>query len=398
MTKPLPSWKILVGGIASLILSMGIARFSLTPLLPVMQTATGLGDDGAGLLAAFNYAGYLVGALLSSRLHNPNQKQAFYRFGLLLSVITTAAMAYTTSVPIWSVLRFASGFGTAAGMVVSTSLVLEHLKMRNIEGRIPVHYSGVGLGVIISGSLLTYVEPFLNWSDSWLFISSIAFITAIPALLWVNGHGLTTHAHADLKRVNIYQKHIFSLLITYALAGATFSIGTTFLISIMADTPALADSRNYAWILLGFALTPSTFIWMKTAAKLGDFRSLCLAFIIQAIGCALPVLWPSATSALIGGLLFGGTFMGIVSVVFALGGKLSPQNPAHLIGILVVSYGVGQIIGPILAGIAMEQTSISSLGLWSAAGASLLSIVFLSFSKCSQKCAKSEDTSQPCIS
>jgi predicted MFS family arabinose efflux permease len=381
MSPSLPSWKILIGGIASLILTMGIARFALTPLLPAMQSATGLGNDGAGFLAAFNYAGYLFGALLSSRLHNPLHKQRYLRFGLLVSVLTTAAMAYTTSLPLWSILRFISGLGTTAGMVVSTSLVLDQLLRRKQSERIGIHFSGVGLGVIISGSLLSYGAQFLDWSQSWLFIASIGFVFAIPAFLWVNADGLAIPSNAHHNRVSLVQKNIFFLLISYGFAGATFSIGTTFLISIMADTPALSDSRNIAWILLGFALAPSSYIWIKTAAKLGDFRALCLALSIQALGCALPVLWPSSTSALLGGFLFGGTFMGIVSVVFALGGKLSPHNPAHLIGILVVSYGIGQIIGPIIAGIAMEITQISSLGLWSAAASSLLAIAFLFMTK-----------------
>jgi len=74
--------------------------------------------------------------------------------------------------------------------------------------------------------------------------------------------------------------------------------------------------------------------------------------------------------------------MGIVTVVIALGGKLSPHNPSALIGILVVSYGVGQITGPVLAGIAMEHTGFSELGLWSASACSLLSIVTLAGSRC----------------
>jgi len=398
MTSSLSSWKIIIGGIASLILTMGIARFALTPLLPAMQSATGLGDDGAGFLAAFNYAGYLTGALLSSRLHNPNHKQTYLRLGLLGSVVTTVLMAYTTSLPLWSALRFFSGLATTSGMVVSTSLVLDQLMKRQQGDRIGIHFAGVGLGVIISGGLLTYVGSFFDWSQSWLFIGIIGIIFAIPSFLWVNAKGLTIPQSAHQNKVSLRQKNIFYLLISYGFAGATFSIGTTFLISIMANTPALADSRNIAWILLGVALAPSSFIWIKISARFGDFRGLVFALLIQTVGCVLPVLWPSTASALGGGLLFGGTFMGIVSVVFALGGKLSPKNPSYLIGILVVSYGVGQIIGPIIAGVAMEKTNLSSLGLWCAAASSLLAIVFLILSHYSKKSAPIKEDTQPCLS
>jgi len=143
------------------------------------------------------------------------------------------------------------------------------------------------------------------------------------------------------------------------------------------------------------ALTPSCHFWMKISSILGDFKGLCLAYLVQAIGCALPVLWPSPSSALISGFLFGGCFMGIVSIVVSLGAKLSPHNPSVLIGVLVVTYGAGQIVGPLLAGIAMEKTGFGELGLWSAAACSLLSIVFLFGSRCPHGVVCEEG--KPCI-
>jgi len=395
MKDQIQTWKLLVGGIASLILTMGIARFALTPLLPAMQTATGLGDDGAGFLAAFNYAGYLSGALLGSRLRNPVTTLNTYRLGMIFAVLTTAAMAFTDNLALWSFLRYISGVTTAAGMVIGTSLILDHLKQRHRPDYIGIHFSGVGIGVVLSGTILTLVEPLIGWDGSWLLVGGVGTVLAIPSLLWMTAKGLETPPASHVSAVKLRQKTITYLLISYGFAGATFSIGTTFIISIMAESPALADSRNLAWIFLGIALAPSCFFWMKVSSKLGDFKALVVAYLIQAIGCALPVLFPSTGSALIGGFMFGGCFMGIVTVVLALGAKLSPHNPSALIGILVVSYGVGQIIGPILTGIAMEQTGFSALGLWSAAACSLLSIVFLLGSRCPEN--TTYDEAKPCL-
>ena len=49
--------KVLFAGIFSQILCVGIARFSYTPLLPVMQDQTWIGDAEGGWLAAINYSG-----------------------------------------------------------------------------------------------------------------------------------------------------------------------------------------------------------------------------------------------------------------------------------------------------------------------------------------------------
>jgi len=49
-----------------LVLTIGLARFAYTPLLPSLQTQTGLTDAAAGGLAAINYAGYMSGALAAT--------------------------------------------------------------------------------------------------------------------------------------------------------------------------------------------------------------------------------------------------------------------------------------------------------------------------------------------
>ncbi len=54
--KHLHPWQVLTGGICGLVLTIGLARFAYTPLLPSLQTQTGLTDAAAGGLAAINYA------------------------------------------------------------------------------------------------------------------------------------------------------------------------------------------------------------------------------------------------------------------------------------------------------------------------------------------------------
>ncbi|MEK1829483.1 YbfB/YjiJ family MFS transporter [Priestia megaterium] len=69
--------KILVGGILSLVVAMGIARFSYTPILPLMQSDLSFSNKVAGYLATSNYAGYLVGAVLVGILPLKQRKKHF---------------------------------------------------------------------------------------------------------------------------------------------------------------------------------------------------------------------------------------------------------------------------------------------------------------------------------
>lgn len=362
--------QILAGGISSLILTMGIARFTYTPALPRMQDALGLGDAAAGLLAAMNFAGYLSGALLASSLGNLRVKERLFRAGLILAVLCNALLPLTESMPAWSLLRYLSGLSSAAGMVLGTSLVLEHLTRQGVRQLIGVHFGGVGAGIVLTALALGGADSPLDWRLTWWTSALLGALFILPAWLWVRGGGETGQPQAsqsvawrELGRPFLY------LTGSYFFAGASFAVGTTFIIAVIQANPELAGLDQSAWLLLGLAAAPSCYLWVRWAARLGNLPSLLAAYLIQTLGLLLPLLGSGITT-LAGGLCFGFTFMGIVAMVLSQAGHLARHNPARLMGLLVTSYGVGQISGPIVAGQLMAQNSNPQLALWLAAGLS----------------------------
>ena len=130
---------IAASGLLALLLAMGIGRFGFTALLPQMRD-DGLVDIGsAGVLAAVNYLGYLVGALWAafSRQANPARRLAL---GLIASVATTLAMSLDCGLLGWSVLRFVSGVASAAVYVYATGIVLRTLADAGAAGWSALHY------------------------------------------------------------------------------------------------------------------------------------------------------------------------------------------------------------------------------------------------------------------
>lgn len=63
----------LLASFIALIMAMGIGRFSLTPQLPHLISEGQIDLTGAGLIAAANYLGYLIGALDAIRARRPGQ-------------------------------------------------------------------------------------------------------------------------------------------------------------------------------------------------------------------------------------------------------------------------------------------------------------------------------------
>ena len=73
-TNSVQTSKVLLAGICSLILTVGLARFAYTPLLPVMRVETWLTEVAGGWLATFNYMGYMSGALLAASISSLHLK------------------------------------------------------------------------------------------------------------------------------------------------------------------------------------------------------------------------------------------------------------------------------------------------------------------------------------
>ena len=55
-------------------------------------------------------------------------------------------------------------------------------------------------------------------------------------------------------------------------------------------------------------------------------------------------------------MLFGGTFAGISALTLALGGHLTPRRSTPLIGLVTAVFGVGLVIGPLLAGVVADRS------------------------------------------
>ncbi|MEA3641418.1 MAG: YbfB/YjiJ family MFS transporter, partial [Lamprobacter sp.] len=203
MMSPRPLF-VLVSGIFALILTMGVARFAYTPMLAYMQPQTGMGDALAGWLAGWNYLGYLSGVLLVTRLKDLMLKDRLYRISLVLAVLTTAMMplagmplslealtalladgslaqapasasrmtspaAMPAAIPlaetpgaiwmadaplIWGLSRFLAGVSTAGGLMLGSGLILNWLIRHGHRSELGLHFSGLGLGIVLGGLLV----------------------------------------------------------------------------------------------------------------------------------------------------------------------------------------------------------------------------------------------------
>ena len=384
--SPSPSHiKVLFAGVMSLILTLGIARFAYTPLLPIMQSQTGLGDATGGWLATFNYFGYMGGALIAASISNLQIKDTLYRIGLVLALVTTAGMAFSESMWLWGIMRFLAGLSSAAGLLIGSGLILNWLIRHNHRMELGIHFSGIGLGIVLSAVAVDLMASHLSWDQQWLALTVIGLVLFIPAWGWLPRPDSSPFTASGVKMEDRPPPRSWTILLfsSYFCAGFGYVISATFLVVIVEAEPALQGNGELAWLAVGLAAAPACFIWDRIARKTGELKALALAFALQIIGIILPTLFDANLFlVLFSAALYGGTFIGIVSLMLTMMGKFYPTKPAKPMGKLTLSYGVAQIAAPALAGTLAETSGTYNGSLYLAAiimGIGLLLILLLAF-------------------
>jgi len=379
--------KVLSAGIFSLLLTLGVARFAYTPLLPLMQQQAGLGVAQAGWLAAINYAGYLSGALIASQIGSLVLKDRLYRIGMLLAILSTLVMGLTTNVWIWALSRYVAGLTSSAGMLLGTGLILNWLIRHHHRSELGIHFAGIGLGIAGCSAAVMLMHPALDWREQWWAFTAMGCVLLYPALAWLpppDQTGLTASGQkmVDKPPTALYLR-IF--MAAYFCAGFGYVVSATFIVAIVNHLPGLDGRGNLVFLAIGLGAAPACINWDFIARRTGDLNALILAAVLQIVGILLPVMVGGLTAALLGALLFGGTFIGMVSLVLSMAGRYYPTRPAKMMGKMTLSYGVAQIIGPAITGQLAEQLGSYNAGLYFAAGVMVVGTLLLLVLKAIEK-------------
>lgn len=343
-------WRVIFAGVCALILTVGLARFAYTPLLPVMRAEAGLSYLAGGWLATFNYAGYIAGALIAASLGDLARKFHLYRAGLVVAVASTAAMGLTDNVVLWAGLRFIAGLSSAAGMLIASGLVLNWLMRQSHRPELGLHFTGLGLGIVVSGVAVAAMVDALSWAQQWFALAALGVAFFVPAWCWMPAPAQGGGGAAALPPAAPSRRWLHLMMAAYFCAGFGYVVSATFIVAILERLPLLAGKGGWVWVVVGLAAAPACFVWDRIAHALGQIRALMLAYALQTLAIILPVVTAGAWLNVIGAVLYGSTFVGIVSLTLALIGRHFPANPAKAMARLTLSYGVAQIAAPAMAG------------------------------------------------
>lgn len=342
---------ISVAACVVLVIGMGYGRFAFTGVMPVMLHENVLSLSAGNLAASANYAGYLLGALLLSKVRPTDARHLCFG-SVLATLICMLFLAWLHSPVAIIVVRGVAGICSAVSLISASLWLLQHMK--HAHGA-PLMYSGVGLGIFISAEFISLGKALSLSSHSiWLIcsLSAALFFLIVSRLLNSPPEMLTNYrspsvmgkAGGEATRAAAYR-----LLIVYGLAGFGYIITATYLPLFLSGSLSGIDPVQ-VWAVFGLAAVPSCFFWHRLVLRCGSRISLILNLLIQAAGVILPAFSSSLVSCVASALLVGFTFMGTVTIALPEARRLAESVSFNMIAAMTATYGIGQIAGPLAAG------------------------------------------------
>jgi MFS family permease len=367
----------------SLAVAMGVGRFAFTPLFPLM-VRDGLltGEDGA-LLAASNYLGYLLGALVAARVRL--KPATLLALGLIGIVGVTGAVGWTSSVPTWVLLRFLAGVLSAWALVATTAWGLGWLASLGRPHLAGAIFAGVGLGIAAAGVFCVLAAgPGISAGRMWTELAVLAGVATLFPLI-VSRNYPTPIAHTQGGVSQALHREAPSgtggLVVCYSVFGFGYILPATYLPALarqLVDDPQIF---GWAWPVFGIAAALSTVVVSWGLRRFNRLHVWATSHLLMATGVLLPSVWASLTSIVMAALLVGGTFMVITMIGMQEARARAKENATVILARMTAGFAFGQLMGPVafaaLGRLTPDPSTALSYGLELAAVGLITSAMYL---------------------
>lgn len=344
-------------GALAMSIGMGIGRFAYTPILPGMMDGLGLSASDAGMIASANYVGYLLGAVLAGGGWGQGRERAMAFLGTGGTAILTAAMGLTDAMPAFLMVRFLAGMASAFMMIFVSTIIFSQLARTDQSGLQSLHFGGVGMGITVSAVMTAAVFlAGMDWRMNWFAaagISGIGFLIVV----WLMGlDPYEPPSRAGREPPLRWTEPLVKITAAYGMFGAGYIVTATFLIAIVRQGDGGPIGESGVWLAAGLAGAPSVWFWTLVARRVGLATAFGIGCLVEAVGVVASVAVGGYGAQVLAGALLGGTFIAVTAMGLQMGRALAGDAPRRALAIMTAAFGVGQIIGPLLAGVAADLT------------------------------------------
>jgi len=323
-------WRLAVPGFCASFVSIGLARFAYTPLLPALVSDHWFSADSAAYLAAANLAGYLLGVVLAERASRILPPAVLLRGAMLLASLSLFACAVPGGFEWFFGWRLLSGVAGGVVMIMASSSILPHVPPHRrgfVSGAI---FMGIGIGIALSGSLVPLLLQ-QGVVNAWLGLGVVAMV--FTAIGWSGWLPLPEHLHPE----NAGRRHLplaplRALYLMYGLNAFALVPHMVFLVDFVSRGlgQGLAFGAEY-WVIYGLGATVGPLLAGRAIDRWGARRTLMFALTTQLVFIAMPAIITSQVALIASSAVIGACTIGIVPLVLGQTREVLLHHPsAHM--------------------------------------------------------------------
>jgi predicted MFS family arabinose efflux permease len=347
-----PARLILILSLAPII-GLGIGRFAYSLVLPDMRDTLGWSYSAAGFMNTINAAGYLIGALVASKLIKRFGLSAAVRGATLACVMSLALSALSGNFVALSFARLLVGLGAAIAFVSGAALAATIAQSRPERANflLSLFYAGPGLGILSSGLIAPFVLQAFGPGSWWVVWWAMTLLTAIMIIPLLLAPFDSSAGIAAAEPTTFAIRPVLIYLIGYFLFGAGYIAYMTFMIAYVRDAGGGAAAQSAFWCLIGLSAFVTPWLWRGVLALDRGGISTAIILGVNAVGAGLPLFGHSTAWLAASALVFGVSFFALVGSTTAfVRFNYPPATWPAGIAAMTIAFGIGQTLGPTAVG------------------------------------------------
>jgi MFS family permease len=355
---------ITIKSITSLLMSHGLLLLGngmISILLGLRSRMEGFSTEITGFVMAGYFVGLLIGAIYAARVvTSVGHIRAFAAFASIMSVAVLGHILYVDAV-FWFFLRVIAGL-CMAGMVMVVESWVNERATNETRGQILslymiINYLGAGLGQF----MILIGDP----AQFQLFvIASMVYSSALVPILLTRANAPAPSSPDRMPFKNLFAISpigVYGTVCCGMINATLIGMGAVFASEVGLNHTQV--STFMAAVILGGMVLQFPIGRMSDRF---DRRTILLTTSIATLCSALAVIWAidqSVTTLVIFGAIFGGFSFVILPLVSSQINDLAKRDQLVQISAgLLIAYGIGASIGPIIAGQLMAR--IGPVGLF----------------------------------
>jgi predicted MFS family arabinose efflux permease len=353
---------VVAAGVAMVATTFGLARYGYGLLLLDIRRSFGLSSAALGLIATGSYAAYLVTTAAMAAVGDRAGPRRPVLLGGLFAIAGMLLVAVADSAVVLAAGVMVAGASAALAYPPFSEAVASALPEQARGRALSMISSGTGWGVVVAVCVALVAGS--SWRSAWIAFAVVAVLaTGLAAFALRGARRESSGPGGGLPPLSwswFVCPRSGPLLAGALLVGVGASVYWTFAADFASRGGA---GRDAGAVLLGVVGVSSV---LGGAAgdlleRLGGRRALQLSAAGLAGSMCLLAVWHGSWAGLVlSAATFGATYNVLLAVQAIWSSRVFASRPATGLAAMLFMLGLGQILGPVLAGLLADRVGLAA--------------------------------------